>query len=278
LAATRSLFTDPHRIVRFASLTAVAIGLVALAMLKNNWNAGRYLLVALIACISVLLLYNVWRAFSHFLEHSGRLRSSAYEAERHYIDVLGRIVKIVEARGMHWSGHSARVGKLAEQIARRRGMDQNAATMMNLAGQLHDIGLLAVPDAVLHQHTNFGSEAFGSVQRHSEASFEVLRPLESLASVLPAIRHHHERMNGTGYPMGLTGENIPLGARILAVADAYDAMTHDRPHRSALTPYRAMQELRRCTPAGFDETCVDALAEVVNLPRLKELLAGAASD
>ena len=79
-------------------------------------------------------------------------------------------------------------------------------------------------------------------------------------------------MNGTGYPQGLNGEQIPLEARILAVADSYDAMTHDRPHRTALSPLEAMAELRRCTPAGYDATCVEALAEVVHTPQLQRAM------
>jgi HD-GYP domain-containing protein (c-di-GMP phosphodiesterase class II) len=93
-----------------------------------------------------------------------------------------------------------------------------------------------------------------------------------LAGVLPAIRAHHERLNGTGYPAGLAGDEIPLGARILAVADAYEAMTHDRPHRPAVSPLIAMRELRRCCPSGFDPQCVEALAHVLNVPALEETL------
>ncbi|MCY2931561.1 MAG: HD domain-containing protein [Planctomycetota bacterium] len=266
---------NPHRIVRVAGLAAVAMALAALGMLANTAWPGRFLLAATVAEVAGLLLYTVYRAFTHLHAHTGRLADNAGEAEKHYVEVLGRIVKIVEARGAHWSGHSERVGRLARGVCLKLGMDPKLADLMDLAGQLHDIGLLAVSEALLAQHGNFGSEAFGSVQKHSEASFEVLRPLESLAPVLPAIRHHHERMNGTGYPLGLAGEDIPVEARILAVADAYDAMTHDRPHRGALSPYQAMQELRRCTPAGFDAACVAALADVVNLPKLEEVFAEA---
>ena len=261
-----------------AALGAGALALAAVALLHDRWQgqAERFLLAAMIAATAGLLLYTVHHAFTYLRAHTGRLATSAGEAEKHYVEVLGRIVKIVEARGAHWAGHSERVGQLARGMALKLGLGPEQADRMDLAGQLHDIGLLAVSEALLAQHGNFGSEAFGSVQKHSEASFQVLRPLDSLADVLPAIRHHHERMNGTGYPLGLAGDDVPAGARILAVADAYDAMTHDRPHRAALSPFHAMQELRRCTPAGFDASCVDALAEVVNLPKLEEVFAEAA--
>ncbi len=277
MTGSRLLSVNPHRIVRVAGLATVALALVALAILGNFWQAERFLLAAVIAAIAGLLLYTVYNTFTHMHAHTGRLTTTAAEAEKHYVEVLGRIVKIVEARGAHWAGHSERVGQLARRIAVKLGLDQDLAEQLGLAGELHDIGLLAVPEALLAQHGNFGSEAFGSVQKHSDASFELLRPLESLARVLPAIRHHHERMNGSGYPLGLTGEAVPMEARILAVADVYDAMTHDRPHRSALSPFQAMQELRRCSPAGFDASCVDALAAVVNLPKLQEVFAESAS-
>ena len=269
----RLLSMNPHRIVRVAGLAAAALTLAAVAILGNTWQGDRFLLAAAIAAVAGLLLYTVHQAFTHMHAHSGRLATSAGEAERHYVEVLRRIVKIVEARGEHWSGHSERVGQLARRMSVKIGLEADLAEQMGLAGELHDIGLLAVSEALLAQHGNFGSEAFDSVQKHSEASFELLRPLESLARVLPAIRHHHERMNGTGYPHGLGGQKVPMEARILAVADAYDAMTHDRPHRSALSPFQAMQELRRCTPDGFDGACVDALAAVVNLPKLEEVFA-----
>jgi len=97
-------------------------------------------------------------------------------------------------------------------------------------------------------------------------SYAVLKPLDCISEdILMGIRHHHERMNGTGYPAGLAGEDVPIGARIIAVADSYDAMTHDRPYRRAMEPMQAMSELRRCVPAGYAPECVDALARTLRL-------------
>jgi HD-GYP domain-containing protein (c-di-GMP phosphodiesterase class II) len=153
-------------------------------------------------------------------------------------------------------------------IARQLGMSGSEVEQIILAGELHDIGLLAVPESVILNHSRFGIDDFRCVQTHSVASHDVLKPLEMLGEVLPAIRAHHEKFNGTGYPDGLKGESIPLGGRILAVADAYDAMTHDRPHRQAMSPMIALRELRRCTPAGFDPDCVNALAEGLRIPTI----------
>ncbi|MFP3937416.1 MAG: HD-GYP domain-containing protein, partial [Phycisphaerae bacterium] len=163
-----------------------------------------------------------------------------------------------------------RIGYLSEQIARRMGMDSGLCERMNAAGRLHDIGLLAVPESILNKRSRLGTDEFRTVQKHAEVSCEVLKPLTTLQDVLPAVRTHHERMNGTGYPDGLTGEEIPSVGRVLAVADAYDAMTHDRPWRPAMTPLQAMRELIRCSPAGYDPDCIRALGEVVNMPALQQ--------
>jgi len=202
------------------------------------------------------------------LHHAGAgARQAARQAEQHYVDVLRRIVHCVEARDAYNKGHSERVAELSGLLGRRLGLDDAACGRLALAGELHDLGLLAIPDRLLNERSRLGVDGFERVKEHPEVAYEVLRPLESLSGpVLQAIRHHHERMNGTGYPAGLRETDIPRPARILAVADAYDAMTHDRPHRPALSAADAVAELRRCSPAGYDPQCVEALAAVLNVP------------
>lgn len=225
---------------------------------------------AAMAAISALLIFQVHRAVGQLRRQSQQVRHVAAEAEKHYAEVLRRIIRFVEMRDRNWQGHSENVARLAGRLGKQMGLPAQHCEQLVAAGQLHDIGLLAIPDAVLLRNTRFGVDEFRAVQKHSEVSYEVLRPLEHLVAILPAIRSHHERFNGTGYPDGLAGEAIPMDARILAVADAYDAMTHDRPHRSALPPAVAMRELRRCTPAGYDPRCVAALAAVLGMPAESE--------
>jgi HD-GYP domain-containing protein (c-di-GMP phosphodiesterase class II) len=148
-------------------------------------------------------------------------------------------------------------------MALRMGLSPEQADLLERAGRLHDVGLLAIPAGTLGEKKRISAESFRSVQEHCRIGHEILRPLTTLGDALGAVRHHHERMNGTGYPDGLAGEAIPMGARILAVADTYDAMTHDRPHRAAIAPAAALAELRRCAPAGYDPRCVEALAEAL---------------
>ena len=243
---------------------AISVG----AMLFGGWLVVNVALGVVLAALAGGLVFRLWRAMGQLHRMSSAAAATVADSEEHYIAVLRRIVKFVEARELHGGGHSDRVGQLASLIAGELGMDDEQCRLLALAGELHDIGLLAIPEGMLNQHSRIGVAEFRTIQKHSEVSYEILKPLASIEKVLPAIRHHHERMNGTGYPTGSREEEIPLGARILAVADAYDAMTHDRPYRAAMTPLVAMKELDRCTPHGYDRQCVDALARVVHLDQL----------
>ncbi len=267
------LVCGDRQTIRLVCLSMVAAGVIAtaMAMVGLRMNMTNLVLGGVFVLIAGVLVFQVQISLRALRGKSESLQQAATEAERHYIDVLGRIVKYVEARNKYTTGHSQRVGSLAERIGREMGFGPEMCRSLNLAGQLHDIGMLAIPERVIQRRTELGVDAFRCVMEHPEIAFEVLKPLKSLADVLPAVRHHHERMNGTGYPTGLSDEGIPIEARILAVADSYDAMTNDRPNRSAMTPLQAIMELRRCTPAGYDPDCVDALGRVMNLPCLEEV-------
>ncbi len=265
---------DAREIIRAVCVCVVVMAVAAYAMAIGGWHVANVALGIAIVVLAVGTVMDVLHAVRHLHGQSQLARQAAAEAERHYVEVLWRIMKFVEARDKYWHGHSENVGRLAEQIACQMGLNEQKCGLLKLAGRLHDIGMIAVPERLLTSHVSFGTDDYRSIKPHSKISYEVLKPLEFLSDVLPAIKHHHERMNGTGYPDGLAGDSIPVEARILTVADAYDAMTHDRPHRGAMTPLQAVQELRRCTPAGYDKACVNALAEVVNVPTLEATLAG----
>ena len=261
--------------VRPVCLCVVAIAVVAVVMAFEGWKLATAVLAAVLAGISGLLVYQVHRAVSRLRAQSGTVRRAAEQAEQHYVEVLCRVVRFVEARDKFNVGHSERVADLCVQIARRMHLPPGLCERLRIAGRVHDLGMIAIPEKLLVQPGRLGVDGYRCIKEHPEVGHEVLQPLQSLADVLPAVRHHHERMNGTGYPSGLSGDQIPLVARIVAVADAYDAMTHDRPHRSAMTAMAAMRELRRCSPAGYDEAVVNALAAVKNLASLEKAMAGA---
>jgi len=265
-------FSEAYLVVRKVSLYLILIGVLACAMVSVGWRSASVAIGAALAVVAGMTVNQVRTALLDLHRESRSARQAAAEAEKHYVEILRRVVRFVEARDSYLRGHSENVGRFAGQIAERMGWSPDECARLALAGELHDIGLLAVPEHVL-EHVRFGVEDLDTVRKHSEASCELLKPLVMLADVLPAIRHHHERLNGTGYPAGLAGEAIPLGARILAAADAYDAITHDRPHRPALSPLAAMRELERCTPAGFDPDCIAALGDILHAPALQRTLA-----
>jgi len=263
---------DSFHVVRPMCIYVAAMIVAGLGMAVRGGQIVSIVCGGVIVFVAGVMIFQIHWAVSHFARRSQIVRHAAARAEEHYVNVLRRITMIVESRDRYTEGHSQRVGMLAEQIARRLHLPPRQCELMNLAGQLHDIGLLAVSENVLRKRAGFGAGDFRAIQKHSEISYELLEPLESLAEILPAIRYHHERLNGTGYPEGLREEKIPLEARILAVADAYDAMTHDRPQRGAMTPLQAMEELRRCAPSGYDSRCVEALAHEVHMLKLKEIM------
>ena len=263
-------------VVRHVCVSLVAISVTALAMGIRGRQVSGAALAAAIAVIAGVRIFLVYRADTYYPNNSGAIQQAAGAAEEHYAEVLRRIVRFVEARDRYTVGHSERVGALAEKIAARIGLPSEQVGLLRWAGELHDIGLLAVPANILSQPFHIGAAGFRSIKQHSKVAYEILRPLSFLEGVLPAIHYHHERMNGTGYPAGLTGEQIPIGARVLAVADSYDAMTHDRAHRPAMASMEAVRELKRCTPAGYFGPCVKALAGIVHLPDIEHAMSPAA--
>jgi HD-GYP domain-containing protein (c-di-GMP phosphodiesterase class II) len=134
---------------------------------------------------------------------------------------------------------------------------------MGLAARLHDVGKVAVPDAVLQKAARLTSEEWALMRTHPIVGAAVVSRVPALRALAPMIRAHHERWDGTGYPDGLAGDSIPLGARLVAAVDAYGAMTTDRPYRRASTPAYALAELRRCAGTQFDPAVIVALERVL---------------
>ena len=169
----------------------------------------------------------------------------------------------VDARDAYTAGHSRRVQQLALAIGRELGLSQAELDLLGQAALFHDIGKLAVPDAILLKPSSLTDDEWSLMQRHSDEGARIIDRLGFLDDAVPAIRHHHERFDGTGYPDGLAGEDIPLGARIIHVADALDSMLTTRIYRAARPANDALDELRRGSGTQFCPRCVTALERLL---------------
>jgi diguanylate cyclase (GGDEF)-like protein/putative nucleotidyltransferase with HDIG domain len=170
------------------------------------------------------------------------------------------LAKAVDLRDTYTGSHSARVAELAARVAARLGLDQEHIELSRLAGSLHDLGKLAIPEEILRKPGPLTGPERLVLERHPQIGFRMLDSL-GIDPVADWILHHHERWDGTGYPDRLPAEEIPLGARIIFVVDAYDAMTSDRVYRGRLEQKEALAELERCAGTQFDPAVVTALAE-----------------
>jgi putative nucleotidyltransferase with HDIG domain len=156
------------------------------------------------------------------------------------------------------SGHSARVTALAEVIAARLGWDDERLALLRVGGAVHDVGKLRVPAGVLRKAEPLTDAELARIRTHPTAGAKIVRRIRPLRRAVAGVLYHHERWDGRGYPTGRAGHAIPEEARVLAVADSFDAMTSDRPYRPALPPEDAVEELERCAGTQFDPEVVRA--------------------
>ncbi len=193
------------------------------------------------------------------------------DKEQMFLDIVRALVSAVEAKDQYTSGHSERVGLYARNLGAALGFNAKGCQRLYLAGLLHDVGKIGVQDQLLTTPQTLADQEFADVQKHAEKGWEILYGLEALDDILLGVLHHHERWDGRGYPDGLQGDMIPLDARILAVTDAYDAMTSDRPYRQALPQEQAEEILRRGAGVQWDPAIVEAFLRIMpETQRLRE--------
>ena len=178
------------------------------------------------------------------------------------IETLETMSRLVEASDPYTAGHSKRVTELAVQIAQEIGLPAEQIETLRIAGFLHDLGKVGIPDTVLNKPTRLTQAEQVMIQHHPVLSAETSERVAAFKEAVPVIRHHHENWDGTGYPDGIKREEIPLLARILSVADSYDAMTSERPYRRARTNQEALAELRRCSGTQWDPGVVDTFIKI----------------
>lgn len=179
------------------------------------------------------------------------------------LQAVQALAQALEAKNPYTKGHSERVAEVSEHLAITLGLPHAHVERIRIAGMLHDIGKIGVPESVLLKPEKLTDPEFELMKKHPVDGQNILRPIASLFDILPTVYHHHERYDGKGYPMGLKGDAIPLWARILGVADAYDAMTTDRPYRKAFAKDVAAKEIARCSGTQFDPAIARAMCEIL---------------
>ncbi len=184
------------------------------------------------------------------------------------LSMIYALAATVDAKDHYTYGHSRKVSEYAAAIAEAAKMPREKVAVVRAAGLLHDIGKIGIPDSVLNKKDPLTSEEWEPIKAHPQLGVAILRHILDLTDCLPAILHHHEHFDGSGYPNGLKGENIPAEARVLAVADAYEAMTSPRPYRKQMTTDEAIVELRRYAGIQFDPEYVEIFCKVLEVTPL----------
>ncbi len=180
------------------------------------------------------------------------------EKEQLLVSMVRTLVSAIESKDNYTRGHSERVALYTKRIAEQLNYEVEEAENLYLSGLLHDVGKIGVSDAVLKKDGRLTPEEYAEIAKHPDEGWAILYDIDQLRYVLPGVLHHHERWDGQGYPDGLAGESIPLDARVMAVADAYDAMTSDRPYRSGMPCEKAESILREGAGTQWDPQCIEA--------------------
>jgi HD-GYP domain-containing protein (c-di-GMP phosphodiesterase class II) len=229
------------------------------------------------------LLLNHATAFRFGAEHAAGLRSLATlagvaileDAQRSkledlFMSVIVSLTMAIEAKDPYTEGHSVRVAAYSEAIGKQLGLPAGTLDVIHRSCLVHDIGKIAVDEGILHKRERLSQGEKEKMDLHPQIGESILRPIALLHPLLPGVRSHHEHFDGTGYPDGLKGEAIPIEARIMAVADAFDAMTSDRPYRKALEEHAALEELKRNAGTHFDPRVLAAFEQI--FPAVKRTL------
>lgn len=198
-------------------------------------------------------------AFFNMLED---VNESYHELEDFFLKLVSVMISALDAKSPWTKGHSERVSIFSEQIAIEMNIDDDEIKDIKLAGLLHDIGKIGTYDYLLEKPGKLTREEFSLVMKHPEQGALILKDINQLEHIIPLIKYHHEKLDGSGYPEGLTEKDIPVGARILHVADSFDSMTSDRPYRKAPGVAYAMSELEKYKGTQFDSNVVESFLKV----------------
>jgi HD-GYP domain-containing protein (c-di-GMP phosphodiesterase class II) len=183
-----------------------------------------------------------------------------------FTTICNSLTSMIESRRLATNKRAEELTALAVELGRGMDLEEGEVRLLRYVSRIYDVGMVKVGEGILRKRGGLGVSEYESVKRHPEAGVDIVGPIEFLEQVKQVIMHHHERYDGGGYPEGLKGEAIPIGARILAVVDSYSSMLSERPYRRAMTREEALEELSRCSGSQFDPTVVEKFAEIVMRP------------
>ena len=193
-----------------------------------------------------------------------QLRITQKRLEKTHVDTIATLIFILEGKDPYAQGHSERVTKYSVAIAEELGLSQEEVKQIETAGKLHDIGKLGIDDAILSKPGPLTDKEYAIVKTHPQMGSAILEPLDFLSKERIIAHHHHERYDGNGYPDKLKGEEIPLGSRIMDLADSFDAMKSERPYRQPLPDAEILAEIKKNSGMQFDPEVVEAFFSLVN--------------
>jgi len=197
-------------------------------------------------------------------ERTGQLETALFQVERSYEDTLRALGAAIDLRDTETAGHSHRVTLYSAKIAKELGATEQELKTIAMGAWLHDIGKLGIPDAILLKPRALTEKEWAIMRSHAQVGFDLIKRIPFLADAAEIILTHHERCDGSGYPRGLKAPDIPIGSRIFAVADTVDAMTSDRPYRSALSFEEAYDEIRRGSGSRYDSRVANVFLSVTS--------------
>lgn len=191
------------------------------------------------------------------------LKDKNDELEKAYLDTIGILRQTVEAKDPYTRGHSDRVSEYSVLIGTKMGLDENTIHTLKIGGLFHDIGKIGIPDSILLKESKLDNEEYSQIKNHPSIGAHILGDVDMFKDIMPMVLHHHERYDGRGYPSQLEGENIPLIARIAAIADTFDAMTSKRSYRDALPLDVVIAEIEKCSGTQFDPKIAPIFVDIL---------------
>lgn len=201
------------------------------------------------------------------------LKETYEKLEKAYMESIETLRLTVDAKDVYTRGHSDRVAEYSVLIGKKLGLPEEDIRTLKIGGLFHDIGKIGVPDSILLKDTKLSDDEYSQIKNHPSIGAHILSTATIFTDILPIVKHHHEKYDGTGYPSKLKGDEIPFLARIAAVADTFDAMTSKRPYRDALSLDIVKQEFERCSGTQFDPQIAQIFLDILNndYDKIKEI-------